>query len=291
MEEAAWSGWLCSEPDMAAITKDGVDQYRVRFTELAKVKRGEVLQIDPFLIAQAIGAVMRECTVRSAAGRPIVWNEYRMILARADYEQIRPLQAPLERDLKSVLAQEAQSRKAELVGELRVTVVFDEGDELRSGDAVVRVAFVPTEKLTAPRAGEMTMRLDAWAVAGEIVARAPKPGTDTVHVDDSATGAGASLYWAGGRASVPLNATVVIGRPHAESPSQFVALTGAGPTVNKQHLFVVVGERTVRVGRFPKANPVHVNGTAVNAGEEVEAALPAEISLSRGDFVLTVQRT
>jgi hypothetical protein len=61
-----------------------------------------------------------------------------------------------------------------------VTVVFDEADELAAGDGVVRVAFVPTDKLLAPRAGEMTMRLDGWAVAGEI---AVKP-TDTVIVDD-----------------------------------------------------------------------------------------------------------
>ena len=78
---------------MPAISKDGLDQFRVRFGELAKVRRGEPVQIDPYLIAQAIGAVMRECTVRSAAGKPIVWNEYRMILARRDFDQIRPRQS------------------------------------------------------------------------------------------------------------------------------------------------------------------------------------------------------
>jgi hypothetical protein len=274
---------------MGAITKDGIDQFRVRFGELAKVRRGEPVQIDPFLIAQAIGAVMRECTVRSAAGKPIVWNDYRMILARRDHDQIRPLQAPLERDLKSVLAQEAAARKAELVGELRVTVVFDEADELPPGEAVVRVAFVPTEKLASPRVGEMTMRLDAWAAAGEIVAKAPTPGTDTVIVDDSVPGARRTLFWAGGTAYLPIGATVVLGRPHAESPPQFVPLTGAGSTVNKQHIFVIAGPAKLRIGRFPKANPVHVNGVALAAGEETEVALPVEISLSRGDFVLTIQ--
>jgi hypothetical protein len=275
---------------MAAITKDGLDQFRVRFAELAKLRRGELLQIDPYLIAQAIGAVMRECTVRSAAGMPIVWNEYRMILARSDLELILPLQSPLERDLRTVLAQEAQARKAELVGELRVTVVFDEADELRAGEGVVRVAFVPTDKLTAPRSGEMTMRLDAWAVAGEIAAKAPKPGADTVHVADSITGATCSIYWAGGRAQIPFGSTVVLGRPHDGAPSQFIALTGAGSTVNKQHLFVVASETKVRIGRFPKANPVHVNGTALEAGTEIEVALPADVSLSRGDFALTLSR-
>ena len=64
---------------------------------------------------------MRECTVRSATGRPIVWNEYRLILSRPDFDLIRPLQTILERDLKLVLAQEAKARAAELVGELRIT--------------------------------------------------------------------------------------------------------------------------------------------------------------------------
>ncbi len=279
-----------SEPDvMGAITKDSLDQFRIRFAELAKIRRGESLQIDPYLIAQAIAAVMRECGVRSAAGKPIVWNEYRLILSRKDYDLIRPLQGPLERDLKSVLAQEATARKAELVGDLRVTVVFDEADELPPSEGVVRVAFVPTEKLTAPRAGEMTMRLDAWAAAGEIVAKAPKPGTDTVIVDDSIPGDRCTVYWTGGSAALPLGATVVIGRPHTDAPAQFIALTGAGSTVNKQHLFLVAGPAKVRVGRFPKANPVHVNGSPLGAGEEIEIARPVEISLSRGDFVFTIQ--
>jgi hypothetical protein len=275
---------------VSAIDKDGLDQFRIKFGELAKVRRGEPVLIDPFLIAQAIGLVMRECSVRSAAGKPIVWNDYRLIMARSDYERIRPLQAILERDLKTVLAQAAAARTAELVGELRITVVADEADELAAGHGVARVAFVPTEKLSAARSGEMTMRLDAWAAAGEIVAKAPKPGTDTVFVDDSASGERCGVYWAGGRASLPLGATVVVGRPHPDAPAQFIALAGAGGTVNKQHLFVVATAATVRVGRFPKANPVHVNGTAVAAGEEIEAALPAEISLSRGDFTFTIQR-
>src|SRR5690348_12118443 len=132
---------------MAAITKEALDQFRVEFRDLAKVRRGEPVQVDPFLIAQAIALVMRECTVRAATGNTLVWNDYRVILARKDFDFIRPLQAPLERDLRAVLAQEARARAAELVGELRVTVVFDEADELSAGSGVVRVAFVPTDKL------------------------------------------------------------------------------------------------------------------------------------------------
>ena len=273
---------------MAAISKDGLDQFRVRFAELARVRRGEPVHIDPFLIAQAIGLVMRECNVRSALGKPIVWNEYRLILARRDFDLIRPLQALLERDLKTVLAHEAKAREAELVGELRVTVVFDEADELAAGEGVVRVAFVPTEKLAAPRAGEMTMRLDSWAVSGEIAVRPATP-TDTVIVDD-ATSPGHALYWAGGSAPLALGTTVVVGRPHPDAPAQFIALTGAGTKVNKQHFWIVANATSARIGRFAKANPVHVNGQPIAAGEDLEVVLPAEVSLSRGDFVVTVQR-
>jgi hypothetical protein len=272
---------------MAAIGKDGLDQFRVKFGELAKTRRGEPVQVDPFLIAQAIALVMRECTVRAATGNALVWNDYRVILARKDFDFIRPLQAPLERDLRTVLAQEARARAAELVGELRVTVVFDEADELAQGTGVVRVAFVPTDKLAAPRAGEMTMRLDAWQVAGEIVAKAPRSGEDTVHVADTFGGQGVPLRWSGGAAEVALATTYVLGRDHAESPPKFIGL-GTGSTINKQHIWIAASGTSLRIGRFAKANPVHVNGQLLAPGDEVEVPLPAEISLSRGDLVLVL---
>jgi hypothetical protein len=277
---------------MAPIRKEGVDQFRVSFAELAKVKRGEVVQVDPFLIARAIALVMRECTVRSAAGRSILWNEYRMILARRDFDLVRSLQGPLELDLQHVLTQEAKARDADLVGALRITVVFDEGDELAAGQGVVRVGFVPTERLGQPRAGEMTVRLDGWAVAGEIAARAPKAPADTMFVDDSA-GVGQDrcmLTWAGGEARLVVGVTVIAGRPHPEAPANFIALAGAGAKVNKQQLWIALGTSGVRIGRLANANPVHVNGEPVGASQEIEAALPAEISLSRGDLVLSVRR-
>jgi hypothetical protein len=229
--------------------------------------------------------------VRSAAGRSILWNEYRVVLARKDFDLVRSLQGPLEKDLQHVLTQEAKAREADLVGALRITVVFDEADELPAGQGVVRVGFVPTERLVQPRSGEMTVRLDGFAVAGEIVAAAPKASPDTVFVDDSAGGGDRCvLQWPGGEARLDVGTTLVVGRPHPESPPNFVALTGAGAKVNKQHFWIALGHTSVRIGRLAGANPVHVNGTAVAASEEIEAPLPAEISLSRGDLVLTVRR-
>lgn len=278
---------------MGALRKETADQFRVSFRELARVKRHEPVPIDPYLIARAIGLVMRECTVRSAAGKPILWNDYRMILARADFELVRSLQGPLERDLRGVLEQEARGRQAELVGELRFTVVFDEADELAVGHGVVRVGFVPAEQAAPPVPGEMTVRIDkqGWAVAGEIAARAPKSPDDTMFVDDSTGGAGGGLVrWPGGQAPITVGVTHVVGRPHAEAPAQFVALAGAGPKVNKRHVWIALGSQTVRIGRLADANPVHVNGQSLAAGHEIEAALPAEVSLSHGAFVISVRR-
>ncbi|HEU0037009.1 MAG TPA: FhaA domain-containing protein [Kofleriaceae bacterium] len=274
-----------------AVKKEAPDQYRVLFGELAKVKRGEPVQIDPYLIARAIVTVMGECTVRSAAGRSILWNDYRMILARRDFDLVRPLQGPLERDLRGVLEHEAQTRQAELVGELRITVVFDEGDELPVGQGVVRVGFVPTDQLAKPRPGEMTMRFDSWVVSGEIAARAPVPtGGETQFVADTAATGGCLVTWPGGEVPLAVGATVVLGRPHEPAPAAFVALAGATAKVNKQQIWIGVGSERVRIGRLPNANPVHVNGQPLAAAQDVEIAMPAEISLSHGDCVLTVRR-
>ncbi|MGE0868167.1 MAG: FhaA domain-containing protein [Kofleriaceae bacterium] len=274
---------------MAAITKIDSDQFRVRFGELARTRRGEPVQIDPFLVAQAIGHVMRACAIRSATGRPIVWNHYRMILARADHELIRPLQGPLERDLRTVITEHANARDAELVGELRVTVVFDEADELPRGEGVVRVAFVPTFTSAPARPGELTMRFDSRAIAGEVGGRGRAPATDTVIVGDAAPAC--SLRWAGGEAMLSHGVTRIAGRPHPDPPPQFIALNGAGAKVNKQQFWISVSATAIRVGRFVTANPVHVNGRLVAAGEHVDVVAPIELSLSHGALVLTVSPT
>jgi hypothetical protein len=213
-----------------------------------------------------------------------------MVLARRDFDLVRALQGPLERDLQQVLAQEAKAREAELVGALRITVVFDEADELRAGEGAVRVGFVPTEKLTRPRAGDMTVQFTGWAVAGEIAAKGP---ADTVIVDDSHGTARETcvLQWPGGEATIAMGATVAIGRPHASPPAHFVALTGASSKVNKQHAWIAVTPTRVRIGRFAGANPVLVNGQPLKGGDEVSVELPAEISLSHGDVLLTLRRS
>lgn len=278
---------------MAAIQQESVDHFRVRFAELARglvrgFGRGDRVQVDPFLIARAIAEVMRACTFRGVTGQRLLWNEYRMILARSDFELVRALQAPLERDLAGAMASEKVMRESQLVGDLRITVVPDEGDELSGGDAVVRVGFVPTEQLLGPRAGELTMRFDAVQLTGIMQAVGP---TETVIVADTdAGGAPYLVRWPGGEVSLPVGASVVLGRPHDAPPPHFVALTGASARVNKQHLWIAAFAGGVRIGRLAGANPVHVDGSALAAGAEVTATAPAEVSLSRGELVVTIVR-
>jgi hypothetical protein len=211
-----------------------------------------------------------------------------MILARADFEMVRALQGPLERDLGTVLAADPAVRGAELVGELRITVVFDEGDELRPGEGVVRVGFVPTEKLPTARAGELTVRFDAVQLTGIMQA---VTSTETVIVGDTGPERAAYLLrWPGGEHALTEGMSVMIGRPHVPEPPQFLALTGASPRINKQQLWIVAGPDGLRIGRLGDANPVHVNGVPLAAGAEVTVAAPVELSLSRGDLTLTITR-
>jgi hypothetical protein len=281
---------------MGAITREHADQFQVVFAELERRGLGRIrsqksAQVDPFLVGRAVAEVMRECTVRSVTGRPLLWNEYRIILSRADFEPLRALFVSLERDLKEALSAEVDARKADLVGELRITLVTDEADELAPGVGVVRVAFVATENQVAPRDGEMTVIFDTRAVAGVIESRAPSVAAhETVHVpDDAEAQESLVVRWPSGEAPIP-SRSFVIGRPHPDPPPAFVALTGASPRINKQHLLVTTTPSGVKICRPPSANPVHVNGQPVPAGCEVESTLPVEISLSRGDLVVVLDR-
>jgi hypothetical protein len=278
---------------MGAVRREAVDQFRVGFAPIARARRGEAVEVDPFLIARAIALVMRECAVRTAAGGRLLWNEYRVVLARRDFELVRALERRLEADLVAVLAQEVRALRAELVGELRVTVVFDESDELAAGEGVVRVGFVPTAELARPRAGEMTVRLDAPAFGAMAAGGAARPGpADTVFVDDAAGAAEGRcvVLWPGGWAPVPPGGAVVVGRPHAEAPPRFVGLTGASAKISKRHFWIAAGPGAVRIGRLAEANPVHVGGQLLAPSQEMDLALPAEISLSHGELIVTVRR-
>ena len=287
---------------MAAITRDAPNRYRIHFRELGTsgIKRlfgGGLLQVDPFLIARGLGQVMRQASMRSAAGRVLLWNEYRVILSRADFEPLRGLQREAQVDLAQFLTEEAKRLRAELKGDLCVHLVADEGADLTAGEAVVRVEFAETARLAAPSPGEMTIRVDCAIISGEVELPMRNPARQahdpqTVHVADPLLQSAAyHLQWPGGTARLPAGIRIVLGREHSSPPPHFIALTGAGERVNKQQLWLLASAASVTVGRFSAANPVAVDGTLVRASEQVEISHPRfQIDLSRGVLLLTLAR-
>jgi len=285
---------------MSAVTKEAPNRFRIRFQEVAsglkKLLGGGFFQVDPFTIARAIVQVMKAASMRSATGRLLVWNDYRVILARDDFEPLRALQTRVQDELGKVVGEAARRADAELVGDLCVRLIADEGHELPPGEGVIRVEFAPNERLAPARAGEMTIRIDcADIVSGEVRARAapaaPSSATETVIVQDPGRRPAYVLQWPGGAAELPRGVRVILGREHAGAPADFIALRGASERINKQQLWLVAGPAKLTVGRPPGANPVVVDGELVRAGEQIEVVRPElRIDLSRGDLILTVTR-
>ncbi len=283
---------------MAALTRESPNRFRVRLADLEagalrRLFGGERRDIDPFMVARAVVEVMRRSNTRSPTGRRLLWNEYRVILAPDDFEHLRALQDYLFRELQNVLEVEATRLRAELVGDLCVHVVVDEARELEPGHAVVRVGFAANDRIAAPEAGEMTVRLGSGGVTGEILAPVPAQGATVpvAEATESALVATYQLAWDGGAATLYHGVRTFVGRPHPGHPAQFIPLRGASPRVNKQHLFIVARSARAVIGRMPGANPVHVDGRPLGAGEELElSASRIEISLSLGDFTLALVR-
>jgi hypothetical protein len=287
---------------MSALNKEAPNRFRVRFREMAtglkKLLGSEFFQVDPFLIARALVQVMKTASMRSASGRLLVWNHYQVILAPDDFEPLRRLQERVQDEIGKVVAGEARAVDAELVGDLCVRLVADEGRELAAGEGVVRVEFAPSERLAPARAGDVTIRIDrADIVSGELIAPAAPParppsGGKTVIVEDPGPPPAYALLWPGGSAELLRDVRVILGREHAGPPAGFIALRGASERINKQQLWLLAGPAALTVGRLPGANPVAVDGELVRAGEHIEVKKPAlQIDLSRGDLILSVTRT
>ena len=279
---------------MAAVVREAHDRFRVRFADL---ERGGVLglfrppgrEVDPFLICRAVVEVMRQASLRSASGRPLLWNEYRMILARADHAPLRALERQLRGDLESALVAEAARLGAEVVGDLRVHLAADDSDELGPGEAVVRVEFAPADRARADAPGDLTVRIAGQTISGLIENATVLPGPRSAGGRPLAQERPCVLVWQGGRVRVPPGLVTAVGRAHAGQPPQFVPLAGVSTRISKQHFWLLPRAGAVTLGRFPSANPVEVAGALVAAGQQIELAeLPLEISLSRGDLSLAL---
>lgn len=262
-------------------------------------KRTEPVDVDPYLVAQAVIRVMERCPMKSPSGTPLVWNEYRVFLSRRDHDRLRPLEGILHNELQPLMYGQLQTRRAETVGAITVRLLVDEGGDLSPGSARIRVSFVPAAGDPVSEE-EITIRMDSDPV-GPAVRHDGEPGTEPVGEDlpvGDSTGPvklgtsdrGVEVRWPGGSAVVGEGTRVVFGRPHDQAQGSFVALNGAGTRVSRRHFWVEPHEDTVLVGRPSKANPVQVNHRIVQPGGYLAVeALPVEVSLSSGELTVDIR--
>lgn len=265
------------------LTPEAPDRFRVDF---AKVPRGRgwkdllavgtgrrPVVVDGYAIGQAVVAALGACPFRNAAGAPQVWNEYRVFLARADHDRLRPVEQSLQSELGPMLYQELLRTGATTVGALTVRLLVDDADEVEPGSAMLHARHVPDAQADAAAPGEMTVRVDKL--------KPPPPPTPTQRVG------GVVLRTPGGDLSLTDGVRYVLGRAHPEAGADHLALPNAPARVNRRQVSVrVLGER-LEVGREPgETNPVVVNGAPLAPGASVEVPLPAEIVLSGGALTL-----
>ncbi len=246
--------------------------------------RGTPVRVDPYAVAKAVFAVMDRCEDRDVRGQRLIWNDYRVFLAQADFDRLAPLASTLERDLAAALQERMQAGEANMVGGLAVELLVSEGERLPSGRVVVQAAFVPytAEIAGAGTGGAVTVRADR-----KVAQPARPPPTGRV-ADPGADRGGLVVRWRDQEVSISQGVRVVLGRPHPHASGSFVPLHGATNEINRRQLFVEPSpEGGAVVGRLSGANAVQVNGRLVQPGGQLAVAeLPVEISLTNGALVL-----
>jgi hypothetical protein len=248
-------------------------------------KRGSQAAVDPFIVAKAVKLAMKLCPHKTATGAPLVWNDYTVFMDLEDWTRVKKLESTLVRDLGGVVEKELATLKAEMVGPLNVRLLRDESGNVRPGTALLKADFSAADRLAAPDANEMTVRVGR---PGAVPLADPPTERVAGVVPD---GSRLTVEWDGGSAAVPPGIRAVFGRPHKGSSPGFVPLTGAGTKINKRQLWVESGGGGVIVGRFSEANPVEVSGRLVQPGGQIAVnRFPVEVTLSNGEMKLTIDR-
>jgi hypothetical protein len=248
-------------------------------------KRGDQAAVDPFIVAKAVKLAMKLCPHKTATGTPLVWNDYTVFMDLEDWTRVKKLESTLVRDLGGVVEKELATLKAEMVGPLNVRLLRDESGNVRPGTALLKADFSAADRLAAPDANEMTVRVGR---PGAVPLADPPTERVAGVVPD---GSRLTVEWDGGSTAVPPGIRAVFGRPHKGSSPGFVPLTGAGTKINKRQLWVESGGGGVIVGRFSEANPVEVSGRLVQPGGQIAVnRFPVEVTLSNGEMKLTIDR-
>ena len=280
---------------MSGIVKDEQDPQKFHVdwaavhAGLNPWKRVARVSVDPFLVAKAVRAVMRQCTHQTAGGKPLVWNDYTVFLELSDWEHVKKLESTLVRDLGGIVEKQIVRMKAEMVGAFSVRLLRDEGGSVRPGHAVVKVDFAELEQPVAADAGEMTVRISV--PLGRTVLDMQTQSLPDVGNPEGEGPDELKVTWPEGETTIRGGARVVLGRAHTGEAPGFVALTGASTKINKRQVWIEAEDGGAVIGRLSDANPVEVNGRLLQAGGQIDVEkLPAEISLSSGELRLTVER-
>jgi hypothetical protein len=280
---------------VAGIVKDEQDTQKFHIdwaavhAGLNPWKRAARVSVDPFLVAKAVRGVMRQCTHQTAAGKPLVWNEYSVFLELSDWEHVKKLESTLVRDLGGIVEKEINKLKAEMVGAFNVRLLRDEGGSVRPGYAIVKVDFSEVEKPVAADLGEMTVRINT--PLGRTVLDMQTQNLPDVVNPEGEGPEELKVTWSEGETTIRGGARVVLGRPHTGETPGFVPLTGANTKINKRQVWIEAEDGGAVIGRLSDANPVEVNGRLLQAGGQIDVdTLPVQISLSSGELHLTVER-
>lgn len=284
------------------------DRFEVDFADTGWVGRlwpfGTRPAVDPQGIAEAVLGAMRACELRSAHGAPLVWNEYRVFLAREDFDALRAVMGRTAAALDTLLRREIERLGAETVGEPVVVLRTDEALDIPLNRGVLEVGFAETQRRpdgpdqVTIRLGRPAPGVSEPAPGGSSAAPGqPPPPRDeaTLRVGpSSAGGRPLRLRWGPHTALVPAGAVVRVGRPHADPPADFVALSGEQDNMRISRVHIVLDHRgPVPVLHRPsQANPVQVGDIVVQAGAHMSLESPtARILLANDQLELVVERT
>ena len=233
---------------MAAITRLDRGQFRVNFESLKRgllplprrlLFTGDMLQVDPQLILESIRRVMDYCELHDGLGRPLVWNEFKVFLSREDHEEFVHMEPVLFAQADELLDGYRKTLGAEVIGDLTLRLLVDDGKELPRRVGVIQVATKINRDLDEAQAqmGEITIRLPT-IVPGRVsepnlVAAPPRPGppAPTVSaspssgptvfgIEETTTGTervlesaeNLTLTWTGGSAAIRPGARWIVGR-------------------------------------------------------------------------------
>lgn len=275
---------------MSFISRRGPERFDVDFSRapdrsiLDRAFFRRDARVDPYRIGLALAAVIGACEVRSASGRYLIWNDYRVFLARAEFDAMHAVLRRSLSGLDVVVRTAIAQRRGEVVGDPMLHVQYDETMDLDPGHGVILTAHRETHVPEGESPHELTIRLGARVEREESTQRV----ADTPSI---ASEGAAKVRWPGGQALIQAGAIARFGRPHPNPPPEFIPLQGAGDSINRLQLIVDnTGDHLVLI-RPPDANAVHVGRTLLAAGGRMGVErLPVQVTLSNDQLILEIDK-